>query len=84
MIGELLDAGLLHDDTQTIVGEGLRAYTQEPQLKDGKATWVPGTDVSLNEKIIRPVANPFNHHGRAHVRCIWQSPLCDPRVPRSR
>lgn len=63
MIGELLDAGLLHDDTQTIVGEGLRAYTQEPQLKDSKATWVPGTDVSLNEKIIRPVANPFNHHG---------------------
>ncbi len=63
MIGELLDAGLLHDDTQTIVGEGLRAYTQEPQLQDGKATWVPGTAVSLNEKIIRPASNPFNHHG---------------------
>lgn len=63
MIGELLDAGLLHDDTQTIVGEGLSAYTQEPQLQDGKATWVPGTAVSLNEKIIRPASNPFNHHG---------------------
>ena len=63
MIGELLDAGLLHDDTQTIVGEGLRAYTQEPQLQDGKASWVPGAAVSLNEKIIRPASNPFNHHG---------------------
>ncbi|MEN9012687.1 MAG: phosphogluconate dehydratase [Yoonia sp.] len=63
MIGELLDAGLLHDDTQTIVGEGLRAYTREPQLQDDKATWVPGTAVSLNEKIIRPASNPFNHHG---------------------
>ena len=63
MIGELLDAGLLHDDTQTIIGEGMRAYTQEPQLQDGKATWVPGTAVSLNEKIIRPASNPFNAHG---------------------
>ncbi len=40
MIGELLDAGLLHDDTQTVVGTGLRAYTQEPQLQDGRAVWV--------------------------------------------
>lgn len=63
MIGELLDAGLLHDDTQTVVGTGLRAYTQEPQLKDGRAVWVPGTAVSLNEKIVRPASNPFNHHG---------------------
>ena len=63
MIGELLDAGLLHDDTQTVVGTGLRAYTQEPQLQDGRAVWVPGTAVSLNEKIIRPASNPFNQHG---------------------
>ncbi len=63
LIGELLEAGLLHDDTQTIVGQGLRDYTQEPQLKDGKAIWVPGTKVSLNDKIVRPASNPFNHHG---------------------
>lgn len=63
MIGELLDAGLLHDDTQTVVGTGLRSYTQEPQLRDGSAVWVPGTGVSLNEKIIRPASNPFNHQG---------------------
>jgi phosphogluconate dehydratase len=63
LIGELLDAGLLHDDTHTIVGQGLRDYTQEPQLQVNTAIWVPGTKVSLNEKILRPASNPFNPHG---------------------
>jgi hypothetical protein len=32
MIGELLDAGLLHPDTQTVAGTGLAHYTKEPKL----------------------------------------------------
>lgn len=63
MIGELLNAGLLHDDTVTIAGDGLEHYTHEPKLEDGRVTFVPGTVVSLNEKILRPVTDPFNAHG---------------------
>jgi phosphogluconate dehydratase len=63
MIGQLLGAGLLHDDTVTIMGEGLKDYTQEPKLKDGALVWEPGTDHSLNEKILRPAKDPFQDTG---------------------
>ncbi|WP_309667611.1 dihydroxy-acid dehydratase, partial [Tabrizicola sp.] len=59
LIGELLDAGLLHPDAKTIVGEGLAAYRNEPTLEGGKLSWKAGPTVSLNEKIVRPAANPF-------------------------
>ncbi|QUJ76853.1 phosphogluconate dehydratase [Sulfitobacter albidus] len=63
MIGELLGAGLLHPDTKTVAGGGLERYTQEPVLKDGTLTWQPGTTVSLNDKILRPAADPFQSSG---------------------
>ncbi|WP_296425068.1 phosphogluconate dehydratase [Yoonia sp.] len=63
MIGELLNAGLLHDDTKTIAGDGLELYTQEPKLADGRVTYAPGAGKSLNEKILRPANNPFHAHG---------------------
>lgn len=63
MIGELLNAGLLHPDTKTVAGDGLELYTQDPKLSDGQITYEPGTDKSLNEKILRPASNPFHAHG---------------------
>lgn len=63
MIHELLGAGLLHDDTKTIAGGGLQLYTQEPKLKDGKLVWEAGTTTSLNDKIVRPAADPFQKTG---------------------
>jgi phosphogluconate dehydratase len=63
MIGDLLDAGLLHDDTKTIAGDGLALYTQEPKVQDGKVTYTPGPTASLNEKIVRPARDPFNATG---------------------
>ncbi|QHQ36757.1 phosphogluconate dehydratase [Algicella marina] len=63
MIGELLDAGLLHDDTRTIVGDGLARYAQEPKLKDGIIVWEDGAGETLNDKILRPVADPFQPTG---------------------
>lgn len=59
MIGELLDGGLLHPDTRTVVGDGLARYTQEPKIIDGALTWGEGPTESLNDKILRPVSNPF-------------------------
>ncbi len=59
MIGQLLDAGLLHPDAKTVAGDGLDLYRQEPKLLDGRLDWQPGTQTSLNEKILRPVSDPF-------------------------
>jgi len=59
MIGQLLDAGLLHPDTKTILGDGLQAYRTEPKLKGDTLIWEAGAPDSLNDKILRPVATPF-------------------------
>ncbi|MEM6310753.1 MAG: phosphogluconate dehydratase [Pseudomonadota bacterium] len=63
VIRELLGAGLLHPDTQTIAGQGLENYTEEPKLKDGALTWEAGTKTSLNDKIVKPASDPFQPTG---------------------
>lgn len=63
MIGELLDAGLLHPDTRTVAGGGLAAYTREPVLADGALTWRDGARHSLNDAILRPASDPFQPTG---------------------
>ena len=59
LIGELLDAGLLHDDTRTVAGDGLARYTQEPKVLDGELVWEEGAGQTLNDKIVRPASDPF-------------------------
>ena len=63
MIGQLLDAGLLHDDVQTVAGDGLARYRQEPGLDDGRLVWRDGAALSENEKILRPATDPFQKTG---------------------
>jgi phosphogluconate dehydratase len=63
MIGELLEAGLLHEDVQTIAGPGLARYTKEPVLREGALVWGDGPDHSRNDKILRPVGDPFQATG---------------------
>ncbi len=63
MIGELLEAGLLHPDTKTVVGDGLALYTREPKVINGALTWTEGTSSTLNDRILRPVQDPFQPEG---------------------
>jgi phosphogluconate dehydratase len=63
MIGELLEAGLLHPDAKTIAGDGLALYAQEPKLRDGALTWEPGAGETLNDRILRPASDPFQPVG---------------------
>ena len=64
LIGELLEAGLLHPDTATVAGDGLAHYTREPRLGgDGALHWVEGPRESLDERILRPAARPFQGSG---------------------
>ncbi|UAL12091.1 phosphogluconate dehydratase [Caulobacter segnis] len=63
VIRELLKAGLVHEDVQTIAGAGLSLYAQEPILEDGVLTWREGTQESLDTAIVRPVSDPFSKEG---------------------
>jgi phosphogluconate dehydratase len=63
MIGQLLEAGLLHEDVKTTAGDGLNRYTQEPKLRDGRVEYESGPRDSLNAKILRPASDPFQPSG---------------------
>ncbi|MCP3972460.1 MAG: phosphogluconate dehydratase [Rhodobacteraceae bacterium] len=62
LIGELLSAGLLHEDVTTVMGDGLAAYTREPVL-NGALAWRDGPGESLNDRILRSAADPFQPTG---------------------
>ncbi|MCW4352196.1 phosphogluconate dehydratase [Hoyosella sp. YIM 151337] len=64
LIGELLDAGLLHPDVTTVAGGGLDArYRREPVLEGGQLSWRAGPRDSLDKQVLRSVADPFSTDG---------------------
>lgn len=63
VIRELREAGLLHDDVDTVVGHGMQAYTQEPFLLDGQLVWQDAVAESRNEDVLRTFNNPFSPDG---------------------
>lgn len=64
LIRELLDNGLLHNEVQTILGEGgMRRFCEEPHLEQGRASWRAGVESSLDGDIISTCAAPFSREG---------------------
>jgi phosphogluconate dehydratase len=63
VIRELLDAGLLHDDVNTILGHGLRAHCSEPFLDGDKVIWKPVPAVTGDDNVLRPASAPFAADG---------------------
>ncbi|MEO6972320.1 MAG: phosphogluconate dehydratase [Rhodoferax sp.] len=64
VIGELLDAGLLHADTLTVAGAGgLRRYCQQPFLQDGTLAWRDTPKASGDASVLATVAAPFSVDG---------------------
>ncbi|GLZ12517.1 phosphogluconate dehydratase [Actinomadura sp. NBRC 104425] len=63
LIGELLDAGLLHEDARTVGGGTLAAYRQAPRLTPDGLTWEPGPRTSGDTDVLRPVDEPFDPQG---------------------
>ena len=60
----LLDNGLLHQDVQTIVGQGMQAYTKEPFiLEKNQLSFREGPKDSLDLDVIRAVQDPFSAKG---------------------
>ncbi len=67
LMKELLDAGLLHEDVNTVAGFGLRRYTQVPTMQDGKLVWIDCPAVSGDDTVLATVAKPFKDHGGLQV-----------------
>ena len=63
LIGELLQAGLLHEERRTVVGDSMADYAREPWLDDGRLAWRDGPAEPLNAQILRPVGDPFQPSG---------------------
>lgn len=63
MFRQLLEAGLLHEDVQTVAGPGLERYTREPVLREGKLVWQDGPEASLDDSILRSWQSPFSADG---------------------
>lgn len=64
LMRELRNAGLLHDDVKTVMGEtGLAPYTREPFLENGELVWREAPLESLDDSVLRPVSSPFSPEG---------------------
>ena len=65
LIRELLGAGLLHEDVQTIMGTGLAGYTKEARLgADGELVYADAAAISGDESVLRPSARALPAHRR--------------------
>ncbi|KQY54688.1 phosphogluconate dehydratase [Lysobacter sp. Root494] len=73
VIGELLDAGLLHDNVETVAGHGLSRYRVEARFDAGTGksgdglSYVPAAGRSEDLSVLRPAAEPFRADGGLRV-----------------
>ena len=67
MIRELIGAGLLHRDVQTIWGAGLDGYLVEPRLESGQVVWREALLKSADDTVLRSAADPFQLTGGLSV-----------------
>jgi phosphogluconate dehydratase len=63
LIDQLLDAGLLHEDVNTIMGRGLHHYRKAPALEGGALVWKPVSKESGNRGVLRSIDEPFRQDG---------------------
>ncbi|PRC94490.1 phosphogluconate dehydratase [Solimicrobium silvestre] len=60
VIRELLAAGLMHGDVQTVFGTtGLYAHTRQPELQNEVLSWRDLPEQSTNTGVVRKVSEPF-------------------------
>jgi phosphogluconate dehydratase len=67
VIAQLLDAGLVHNDVNTIVGRGLDNYVVEPLLSDIGLIFEPGPKISRNRDVVSSIKTPFSQEGGLRV-----------------
>jgi phosphogluconate dehydratase len=60
---ELLAAGLMHADARSVWGASLAPYARTPVLEGGLLAWRHPPSRSLDESVLRGVADPFSADG---------------------
>ncbi|WP_170113061.1 phosphogluconate dehydratase [Ahniella affigens] len=68
VIRELLDAGLLYEDLLCVHGGNLRDQAEEPKLDGTRLIWQPAPAQSMDQSVLRGVAEPFDREGG--LRCL--------------
>ncbi len=63
IIRELLGAGLLHGDIETILGKGLQPFGQMPSLEGDSAVWHDPDADAADPMIVRGASDPFQATG---------------------
>jgi phosphogluconate dehydratase len=64
LIGELLDAGLVHEDVDTLAGRGLSRYRHEAALDDeGGLVWMAAPSRSRDLDVLTGATEPFQPDG---------------------
>ncbi|MCA0433830.1 MAG: phosphogluconate dehydratase [Proteobacteria bacterium] len=63
LIRELLGAGLLHEDVNTVMGTGLKGYLSEPRLSSDGLTWNEAAKESGDRAVLRGATEPFQLTG---------------------
>src|SRR4051794_987101 len=59
LIGELLDAGLMPPDVDTVAGYGLGRYRDEPYLEGDELRWRPAQRETRDWDVLRPANEAF-------------------------
>jgi phosphogluconate dehydratase len=67
LIRELLNAGLLHNDVETVMGHGLERYTQMPEMEGDKLVWKPAAEKSAKPDVLSTAKEPFAPDGGLRV-----------------
>jgi phosphogluconate dehydratase len=84
VIGELLEAGLIHGDVLTAGAGELAEYAQAPMLSDDRLVWNPPPPESGDESMLRPIARPFSPDGGMRLvrgnlgRAVFKTSAVDP------
>ena len=63
IIKELIDAGVMHGDVKTAMGDDLGAFAAEPFLDGQALQWRAAPDASRDLDILRPICDPFSQTG---------------------
>ncbi len=63
LVRELLQAGLVHGDVQTVAGVGLEHYAREPWLSGEGLAWREAPSNSADREVLRRTSDPFSADG---------------------
>jgi phosphogluconate dehydratase len=63
LFSELFRHGLMHIDAQTMWGDSLADYTQEPVLAGDQLQWRSGAEASLDKAVLTSAEEPFDSEG---------------------